>query len=213
MKQTRRLEPAVSGPYNGCTPSATRIPEDHDRRDRLVNTFCEIVQIDSPSGEEEEMAVDAVRRLERLGLSVVRDEYGNVIAGDEGRDPLLMSAHLDTVEPGRGIKPRVENDRITSDGTTILGGDCKAGVAAILEALQSLREDGADRRPVQVALTREEEIGLFGARNLDLSRIRANRSHRIRRRGPGEQDHLGEPHLYRVPAERHRQGRSRRSGA
>ena len=142
-------------------------------RDRLVNTFCEIVQIDSPSGEEEEMAVDAVRRLEGLGLSVTRDEYGNVIAGDEGRDPLLMSAHLDTVEPGRGIKPRVENDRITSDGTTILGGDCKAGVAAILEALQSLREDGADRRPVQVALTREEEIGLFGARNLDLSRIRA----------------------------------------
>ena len=142
-------------------------------RDRLVNTFCEIVQIDSPSGEEEAMAVDAVRRLERLGLSVVRDEYGNVIAGDEGRDPLLMSAHLDTVEPGRGIEPRVENDRITSDGTTILGGDCKAGVAAILEALQSLREDGADRRPVQVALTREEEIGLFGARNLDLSRIRA----------------------------------------
>ena len=36
-------------------------------RDRLVNTFCEIVQIDSPSGEEEEMAVDAVRRLERPG--------------------------------------------------------------------------------------------------------------------------------------------------
>ena len=142
-------------------------------RDRIVNTFCELVQIDSPSGEEEEAAVDVLRRLEALGLDVTRDDYGNVIAGDDGREPLLMSAHIDTVEPGRGIKPQVEQDRITSDGTTILGGDCKAGVAAILEALESLNEDGASRRPVQVAITREEETGLIGARNLDLSKIKA----------------------------------------
>ena len=105
-------------------------------RDRIVKTFCELVQIDSPSGDEEAAAVDVLRRLEALGLEVTRDDYGNVIAGDDGRDPLLMSAHIDTVEPGRGIKPQVEQDRITSDGTTILGGDCKAGVAAILEALK-----------------------------------------------------------------------------
>jgi tripeptide aminopeptidase len=142
-------------------------------RDRIVNTFCELVQIDSPSGEEEEAALDVLKRLEALGLGVTRDDYGNVIAGDDGREPLLMSAHIDTVEPGRGIKPQVEQDRITSDGTTILGGDCKAGVAAILEALESLNEDGASRRPVQVAITREEETGLIGARNLDLSKIKA----------------------------------------
>ncbi|GIS64176.1 MAG: hypothetical protein CM1200mP3_04240 [Chloroflexota bacterium] len=33
-------------------------------RERLVKTFCDIVQIDSPSGEEEEMAQDLIRRLE-----------------------------------------------------------------------------------------------------------------------------------------------------
>ncbi|GIS64177.1 MAG: hypothetical protein CM1200mP3_04250 [Chloroflexota bacterium] len=80
---------------------------------------------------------------------------------------------MDTVEPGRGIKPKLDGDRIVSEGDTILGGDCKAGVAAILEALESVVEDGAESRPIQLAFTREEEIGLVGARNLDLSLIMA----------------------------------------
>ena len=142
-------------------------------RERLVKTFCELVRIDSPSGEEEATAIDLLKRLEALGLSAARDDYGNVIASDGGSDPLLLSAHMDTVEPGRGIKPQVEGERIVSDGTTILGGDCKAGVAAILEALESVREDGTQRTSIEVAFTREEEIGLVGARNLDLDKISA----------------------------------------
>ena len=142
-------------------------------RDRLVKTFCDLVQIDSPSGEEEAVAVELTRRLEELGLTTERDDYGNLIARDGGENPLLVSAHMDTVEPGRGIKPKVEGDRIDSDGTTILGGDCKCGVSAILEALESIKEDGISRLPVEVVLTREEEPGLVGAHKLDYSRISA----------------------------------------
>ena len=139
------------------------------RRNRLVDTFCELARIDSPSGEEEVVAQHLVGRLEGLGLKVMRDDYGNVVASDGGEDPLILSAHMDTVEPGRGVKPSVDGERIVSDGTTILGGDCKAGVAAILEALESIEEDGVARRAIEVAFTREEEIGLVGARNLDFS--------------------------------------------
>jgi tripeptide aminopeptidase len=142
-------------------------------RDRLVKTFCDLVRIDSPSGEEETIAVELVQRLEKLGLSVRRDAYGNIIAGDGRPEPLLLSAHMDTVEPGRGIEPRIEGDRIVSDGTTILGGDCKAGMSAILEALESAAEDGTAVRPFEVVFTREEEIGIVGARNLDFSMITA----------------------------------------
>ena len=110
-------------------------------RERLVQTFCELVQIDSPSGEEEAVALDLDKRLTELGFKTRRDSYGNLLASDGGSAPILLSAHMDTVEPGRGIKPKVEGNRIVSDGTTILGGDCKAGVAAILEALTSIRED------------------------------------------------------------------------
>ena len=156
-------------------------------RDRIVKTFIELAQVDSPSGEEEEMAKDLIGRLEALGLTVQRDEYGNVIAGDGGDNPLLLSAHMDTVEPGRGINPKVEGDRVLSDGTTILGGDCKAGVAAILEALESIREDDTPHRSIEVAFTREEEIGLVGARNLDFSMISAKESIVFDGEGPPSQ--------------------------
>ena len=142
-------------------------------QERLVNSFCDLVRIDSPSGEEDEVSRHLEARLSRLGFQIGRDAYGNVIALEPGESPLLLSAHMDTVEPGRGIKPSIQGDRIVSDGTTILGGDCKAGVAAILEGLESVAEEGLARRPVQVVFTRDEEIGLVGATNLDYSMISA----------------------------------------
>ena len=141
-------------------------------QERLVNTFCELVKIDSPSDEEEAIAQHLTSELTRLGFHVERDAHGNLIASEDGADPLMLSAHMDTVEPGRGIKPQVVGDRIESDGTTILGGDCKAGLAAIMESLESAAEDDAPRRPVQVVFTRGEEIGLIGAANLDYSMIK-----------------------------------------
>ena len=140
-------------------------------QDRLVNAFCELGKIDSPSDEEEDVAKHLSERLEGLGFNVARDAHGHLIASEEGANPLMLSAHMDTVEPGRSIKPQVDGDIIRSDGTTILGGDCKAGVAAIMEALESATEDDSPRRPVQVVFTRGEEIGLIGAANLDYSMI------------------------------------------
>ena len=145
-------------------------------RDRLVNSFCELVRIDSPSDEEEDVARHLAQRLEGLGFQVERDAHGNLIANEPGEKPLMLSAHLDTVQPGRGIKPEVNGDRIVSDGTTILGGDCKAGVAAIMEALEAAAIEGTPRRPVQVVFTRGEEIGLVGANNLDYSMINATQA-------------------------------------
>jgi len=144
-------------------------------RERLVKTFCDLVKIDSPSGEEDEIRLELVRRLGDLGFAVQQDSYGNLIATEEGNNPLLLSAHMDTVEPGRGIKPSVDGDNIVSDGTTILGGDCKAGITAILEGLESIKEDGIDRIPVELVFSREEEVGLVGARNLDMSMLKATR--------------------------------------
>ncbi len=145
-------------------------------RDRLVQTFLDLVAIDSPSHHEDEIAEDLTRRLQALDLHVEADGYGNIIARDEGDASLLLSAHMDTVEPGRGVKPSIVGDRIVSDGSTILGGDCKAGVSAILEGIQSIRDDGAAHAPIQVCFTRAEEPGLLGARNLDYSMITAAES-------------------------------------
>ena len=156
-------------------------------RDRLVESFLDLVRIDSPSGEEEAMAAALTGRLEALGLDVVRDSYGNLIASDGRPGPIMLSAHMDTVEPGRGVSPGVDGDRITADGTTVLGGDSKAGVAAILEALESLQEDGAQHIPIEIVLSREEELALRGARNLDYSMINSQEAVVFDAEGPVSQ--------------------------
>ena len=65
-------------------------------RNRLVKTFCDLASIDSPSGEEEEMAQEIIPRLESLGFKTKRDSYGNVVAPDGRTNPIFLSAHLDT---------------------------------------------------------------------------------------------------------------------
>ena len=141
-------------------------------RQRLTETLIDLIRIDSPSGEEDAMDAEVSARLSALGLSVEHDSYNNVIARLDGiGDPLLLSAHLDTVEPGRGIKPMLEGDTLRSDGTTILGGDCKAGVAIVMEALTSVVEKGGPRRAVEVAFSRHEEGGLVGVHHMDFGML------------------------------------------
>ena len=87
------------------------------KKDRLLKTFLDLVQIDSPSGSEEKMAKEVSKRLKALGFKVERDKFGNVIGKLPGEgEPLMLNAHLDTVEPGRGIKPIIEGDIIKTDG-------------------------------------------------------------------------------------------------
>lgn len=145
------------------------------QRDRIVQTFLELVAIDSPSGDEDAIAAELESRLKALGLNASQDAHGNVLGRREGSgDTVLLSAHMDTVEPGRGIKPLFDgNDIIRSDGTTILGADNKAGCAVILEVIQSAIEDAVATRPIEVAISRGEEIGLVGASNMDYARISA----------------------------------------
>ena len=101
---------------------------------------------------------------------------GTSLPGWKAREsPSSLSAHLDTVEPGRGIRPQLDGDVLRSDGTTILGGDCKAGVAIVLEALTAVVESGTPHLPVEVVFSRAEEGGLNGAHNLDFSLITARR--------------------------------------
>src|SRR5437773_2227987 len=104
------------------------------QRDRLVETFLELVRIDSPSGKEALVAARLIELLRGLGAEAGLDGHGNLIARLDGQgEPLLLSAHMDTVQPGEGIMPIVDGDTIRTDGTTVLGGDPKAGVAAIVE--------------------------------------------------------------------------------
>ena len=140
----------------------------------LVDRFCDMVRIASESGNEGEFLDWLARRwAEDLGAACEQDEYGNLVARLPGRDcsgePLLLCAHADTVKPGVGIEPVVEDGVIRSKGETVLGADDKAGIAAIWFGIKAARR----RPPLEIVITREEEVGLRGAKHLDTSRLMA----------------------------------------
>jgi len=155
------------------------------KEERLAETFRSLVAISSVSRCEGALALHLKERFDQLGAETVFDgsaaftgsDTGNLIArfaGTRNAPALLLSAHMDTVQPGEGIKALFKDGVFTSDGTTILGADDKSAIAVILEALSVLEEDRIAHGPIEVALTTCEETGLAGARNLDLKLITAS---------------------------------------
>ncbi|MBM3220312.1 MAG: M20/M25/M40 family metallo-hydrolase [Candidatus Rokubacteria bacterium] len=154
---------------------------------RLVDDFLSLVRISSPSRREAEVARWLMGTLDRMGVRVDVDDAGEKIGGDTGNllaqlpgtapdaPPLLLCAHMDTVIPCERITPVRDGDVIRTDGTSVLGGDDKAGVAAILEAVRIVRERQIPHGPIDVLFTVCEEQGLFGAKHFDVGRLRARR--------------------------------------
>ena len=151
---------------------------------RLVDYFISLVEIDSESKGEKKVAEKIANDLSEMGAEVIFDNahhstqgnVGNLIANFKGKiikTPLLLCAHTDTVGPGKGIKPVIKDGLISTDGSTVLGSDDKAGIAQIIEAIRRLDEEGYEYAPIQVLFTISEEIGLLGAKNLDYSLIKA----------------------------------------
>jgi tripeptide aminopeptidase len=154
-------------------------------RERLAADFVLLCETDSPSREEGDIAALLQTMFARLGANEILEDdsapitgsnTGNLLirfAGSADRDPIFLNCHMDTVEPGRGVKVRREGDTFFSSGDTILGSDDKSGIAAVLEAIRCLRENSIPHRPLEIILTTCEEIGLLGAKSLDPTMIRA----------------------------------------
>ena len=141
---------------------------------RLLDTFLELVHINSPSFDEREIGLFLSHRLEDAGCSVAFQEYPgsfNLIGRLKGTDALqptlLLSAHMDTIEPTAGIKVSEDEVMIRTVGDTVLGADDKSAIAQILEALQVVRENSLSHGDLEIVFSSAEEKGLFGAKNLD----------------------------------------------
>jgi len=143
---------------------------------RLLQTFLNLVKIDSPSGHEKAVVKHVTELLEGLSLplQISTDTYGNIICKTVSTEtPILLTAHLDTVEPGRGINPVIKDGIIQSDGKTILGADNKVGIAVIIESLTSYFEKYNTLSSLEVVFTVSEEVGNLGAINLDYSNLKS----------------------------------------
>ena len=154
-------------------------------QDRLVQTFLEMVRLNTPPRHEKAASEIGCRILQALGFACEYDDAGEKVGGDVGNliafkkgtlpdaPPIFFSAHFDTVEPTPGLEPIVDGDVIRTDGKTILGADDISGMAPILEAMRILDEQRIPHGDIQLLLTICEEIGLVGAKHLDPARIKA----------------------------------------
>lgn len=156
--------------------------------ERLINNFLELVKIDSVTFEEKavvDFVMSALDKARSRGVAIEVDDAGEKIGGQTGNlvvtipgnpaSPTLMfNAHLDTVEPGRGVLPEINGGRIKSVGGTILGADDKVGVAVLMELAFSLFERNGKHCPVKLVFTVAEEKGLLGAKHLDKNLIAAD---------------------------------------
>jgi len=156
-------------------------------QNRVVDEFIKYVKISSPTKSEGKFAQFIKAELESLGFDVIIDDAGpkagsdtgNVVAKLKGTvegDPILFSCHMDTVSPSIDIKPVIKDGVIYSDGTTILGGDNKAGIAAVVEAIKVIKENNIDHGPIEISFSIFEEGGLHGAKNLDYAQFESKRA-------------------------------------
>ncbi len=165
--------------------------------ERLVNEFMEMVQITSLSLKEKTFAdylYDKLKDME-MEIEIYIDKAGekcdgntgNIIAKLKGNieaPTIMFGAHMDTVVPGDNIKPQIKDGYIYSDGTTVLGSDDKAGIAAILEAIRYIKENNINHGDIELVFFISEEGGMFGSKNLDYSKVNSKLAFILDSSGP-----------------------------
>lgn len=140
----------------------------------------------------QEGAVAAFLRAQLLEMGIAADqmihdnaqaqsEYGgnvgNLIVhldGQRSGPRLMFSTHMDTVPNAVGCQPRLAmtQNRIVNDAPgKALGGDNRLGCALLLHLARTLCQRNGDHPPVTLTFLIQEEVGLVGARGLDLTRL------------------------------------------
>ena len=139
-------------------------------RARLKQTFLDLLAFNSPHPHEREIIRYCADVLRGAGFVCQTDAAGNLIAQKSGAvtnaPRIFFNSHVDSVQPTAGLVVVEEDGILRTDGRTILSSDDKAGVAQILEAVQSLADAGTPHGDLQVVFTTGEEVGLVGAKAL-----------------------------------------------
>lgn len=138
----------------------------------LIDLFCSLAEVPSPSMHEEKVAEWIKNYCDKNEISCKLDDFGNVVinipATDQTKAPMMLSAHMDVIGDDSPVKTYLdENDNIHAEGRT-LGGDDKAGVANALLFAKELARSDMKHGGLEVMFTRDEENNLSGIRNANL---------------------------------------------
>lgn len=159
------------------------MPQSHLKTEQAERNLLELLKIPGLSGRERQVANHLIVELQAAGCDaawimeddahtrIPRDfEMGNLIVKLPGTDPgprLMFSGHMDTVPLVRGVVPVKQGNRFISEGETALGADNRTACAAILTLVQTLLKEKLPHPPITLLFTVGEEIGLFGAKEVN----------------------------------------------
>jgi tripeptide aminopeptidase len=160
----------------------------HDDHDAALDYLLALLPIPGPPGDERLVAEYVREQCRALGVAddamtcdetQNQSEYGGNtgnlfvrLDGTRGGPRRMMATHLDTVPLAVGCKPRVDGDRVVNENPdSALGADARNGVAALLHCVRQLRSLDGDHPPVTFLFTVQEEVGLVGARGVDVSKL------------------------------------------
>jgi len=143
---------------------------------RIIEIFREVATIPGLSGEERQMADYIHSFVRRIGLNSHEDHShklwngnaGNVLCPIGNGGAFLMSAHMDTPRPTKDTKIVVDHEKITSDGTTALGVDNRAGVTVLLYTLEKIAKHNIPVKDCTITFMTCEETTLGGSMNIPL---------------------------------------------
>lgn len=163
-------------------------------KNRLIDEFVTLTKFDSESFNELEIQQYVIKKLKELGLEVKEDnskdnykKYSNnkgitnniyaYLKGDIKKDSIIIASHLDTVSPGNNKKAVIHEDRITSDGNTVLGADDLSAVASVLEALKVIKENNIKHKDIEFIFFVAEEPFAKGSRYFDYSLLKSKEAY------------------------------------
>ena len=153
----------------------------------VFHFFEEITKIPHGSGNVGQISDYLVKFARDRGLFCIQDELKNIIIvkeavpGYEDEPTVILQGHMDMVAVKKpdcdidmakeGLRIAVRGDEIYAQGTS-LGGDDGIAVAYALALLDS---DTIKHPRLEVIVTVDEEVGMDGARGIDLSMLTGNR--------------------------------------
>ena len=174
----------TSDESTGCAPSTARqLDLANMLVDEMKSLGLENVHVDSygvvygwlpaTKGYEEQPALGFIAHMDTAPDFSGKDVKPQIIEHYDGGDVLLAgSGDMLTIEAFPSLKSLKGMTLITSDGTTLLGADDKAGIAEILTAVESIQASGAPHGRLCIAFTPDEEIGM-GVANFDVEKFGA----------------------------------------
>ena len=143
----------------------------------LIDLFCNLAEIPSPSLHEENVAKWIKTYCEQNNMNCRFDDYGNVRidipATDSTKEPLLLSAHMDVIGDDSPVKTYLDDSgNIHAEGRT-LGADDKAGVANALLLAKEIANSDMKHGGLECNFTRDEESGMSGIRHTNFKDIKS----------------------------------------